>query len=671
MLVTQIRWGIIGPGTIAHNFANGLHEASSGSLTAIASRNQQRRQTFGDAYGIAPDKRFASYEALIADPVIDAIYIATPHTHHAEQAIMAMRGGKSVLCEKPAGVTAAQAIAMTETAAQEKIFFMEAMMYRCHPQIARVIELIRAGTIGEVTHLRSSLGFAATFDPASRLFDRTLAGGAILDVGVYPVSLARLIAGAVQGGQTDDPVSVRAVGRLGQSKVDEEAHALLQFKGGLIAECGVSLNRPLSNDAIITGTKGTIRLVDPWTPGRDAGPSDAIIEISKDDTTQIEKLERKEHLFAFEAEQASQWIAAGRLEAETPAATWADSIGNAQTLDRWRQEIGYRFEATDAAVNRTLPGVLPANPIKIPKKSIEGIDLPMSALIMGCDNRDSFADGAIIWDAWLEAGGNAFDTAFVYGDGLHEKVLGTWLESRGVGDQVIIISKGAHTPYCTPRCIETQLTQSLDRLGVNSVPIYIMHRDNPDVPVGEFVDALNRLHNAGRIGLFGGSNWSTARFDEANAYTHAHNLKPMRILNNNLSLAVMEKPVWDGCMSRPTRPDTLAHLRQNNVIHLSWSSQARGYFLPEDLRNRLPADTGPETCFGSETNAERRRRADQLAQNRGVSAHNIATAWVLAQSFPSFALIGPRSAGEIASTLPGLGIDLTPDEVAWLNLETN
>ena len=182
-----------------------------------------------------------------------------------------------------------------------------------------------------------------------------------------------------------------------------------------------------------------------------------------------------------------------------------------------------------------------------------------------------------------------------------------------------------------------------------------MHRDNLDVPVGEFVDALNRLHEAGKIGIFGGSNWSVARFKEANDYAAKHGLKGLSLLNNNLSLAVMEKPIWDGCVTS-NNAETLGFLRQNNVTHISWSSQARGYFLPAELRDRLPADIGPETCFGSPANAERRSRADELAKKYGVSTHNIATAWVLAQSFPSFAIIGPRSPGEIVSTLPGLGV---------------
>jgi aryl-alcohol dehydrogenase-like predicted oxidoreductase len=212
------------------------------------------------------------------------------------------------------------------------------------------------------------------------------------------------------------------------------------------------------------------------------------------------------------------------------------------------------------------------------------------------------------------------------------------------------------------------LDLSLERLGLDHAPIYVMHRDNPEVPVGEFVDALNVLHAKGRIGIFGGSNWSTQRFAEANAYAAKHGLKPMAVLNNNLSLAVMEKPVWNGCITSNT-PDTLQFLRGNNTAHFSWSSQARGYFLPEALRDRLPADTGPEHCFGSPQNAERRRRAEELAKKHGVSAHNIATAWVLAQSFPSFALVGPRSPGEIASTLPAFGISLTVNDVKWLNLE--
>lgn len=305
---------------------------------------------------------------------------------------------------------------------------------------------------------------------------------------------------------------------------------------------------------------------------------------------------------------------------------------------------------------------------RMPKLALPGVALPVSCFIIGCDNKETAEDGAPVWDHWLEVGGNAFDTAWIYGGGRHEAALGDWIAARGVADSIVVVSKGAHTPNCTPDAIGAQLAQSLERLKLDRVPIYIMHRDNPDVPAGEFVDALNALHARGLIGIFGGSNWSTARFAAANAYASAKGLEPMRILNNNLSLAVMERPVWPGCISA-NNPADLAFLRETGTIHLSWSSQARGYFLPEELRHRLPPDTAPETCFGSEANAERRRRAEELATRLGVSAHNVAAAWVLAQSFPSFALVGPRTSEEIDSTLPALSINLSPQDAIWLNLE--
>jgi aryl-alcohol dehydrogenase-like predicted oxidoreductase len=308
------------------------------------------------------------------------------------------------------------------------------------------------------------------------------------------------------------------------------------------------------------------------------------------------------------------------------------------------------------------------NMTMISHRNLPGVQLPMSQLILGCDNKDSWEEGAPVWDHWLEVGGNAFDTAYVYGGGRHEKALGDWIARRGVADQVVVTVKGAHTPHCTPEAIGRQLAESLDRLQLNYAPIYIMHRDNPDVPVGEFVDALNALNAAGLIGVFGGSNWSVERFHEANQYAGDNHLLPFSVLNNNLSLAVMVKPVWAGCISS-NNPQTLTYLRAGGAAHFSWSSQARGYFLPEELRNRLPEDTRPETCFGGDDNAERRRRAEELAGQRGVSAHNIAAAWVLAQGFPSFALVGPRTVAEIDSSLAAFDVVLTDDEVRWLNLE--
>lgn len=664
----QVRWGIIGPGTIAANFATGLAESEAGVLHAIASRSSDRRAQFGGRFGVDPALRFDTYEALCADPTVDAVYVATPHPFHAASSLMAIRAGKHVAVEKPAGLNAAEVTAMVEAAEQEGVFFMEGFMYLSHPQIARAVELLQGGSLGRVRHVRAVFGFDSPFDPGSRLYSHALAGGGILDVGGYPVSAARVLAGA-QSGTILEPTRVTGVATLGQTGVDEVAYGLMRFDNEVTAEISCAIARSLGETIEVSCDDGSLSFDTPWVPGRNAGPSDATIRLLYHDGREhTETLRDPRMLFAFEAEAASRAILAGAKGLDYPALTPRASIGNAAALDAWRKAVGYETFAETPGVLRRLGGTLPRGLPPMDSVALDGVTRPVDRLILGCDNRDTLAEGAIMWDAWMEAGGTTFDTAFVYGGGRHEAVLGQWIASRGVADTINVIAKGAHSPYCTPRAIGAQLDISLERLGLDSVPIYIMHRDNTDVPVAEFVEAIAELRAKGRIGIWGGSNWSPDRFAEAVAHAIDQGLEPPRILNNNLSLAVMERPVWPGCITSNT-PETLAFLRRDNVVHISWSSQARGYFLPHSFRDRLPRDTGPETCFGSDANAERRRRAEVLARRHGVSAHNVATAWVLAQSFPSLALIGPRSPGEIASTLPALALELTPEDVAWLNLE--
>lgn len=670
MATTPIRWGIIGPGTIAENFATGLSQIETGRLHAIASRSADRRETFGDRHGVAPAKRFGTYAALVEDPEVDAVYVATPHPWHAELGLLALRAGKPVLVEKPAGLNEAEVTVLVEASRQEGVFFMEAFMYRCHPQMARLIDLIVSGRIGKVEHIRASFGFDARAFPQSRVHSYELAGGGIIDVGGYPLTGAALVAGAATGHRYAAPESLRATGRLGATGVDEISHATALFPGGITAELSCAICRVMDNTLRVDGTEGNIVLTNPWIPGRNAGPSDATIRITTSRGVEDEVIRHPWQLFAFEADVASRAIAGGLTEPPSPCVSHAESLATAAALDTWRREVGYRTFAEAPGVVRRLVGTLPRGLPEMPRRAIEGVDLPVSQFVMGCDNRNTPAEGAVIWDAWMDAGGNAFDTAFVYGGGLHEEVLGQWIASRGVADEIVVVVKGGVTPYCTPNAIEAQLDVSLGRLGLDRAPIYIMHRDNPDVPVDEFVDLFDRLNRAGRVGIWGGSNWTTERFGAAQAAARKSGKPGPRILNNNLSLAVMERPVWFGCISSNDQA-SLAFLADNDVVHLSWSSQARGYFLPESLRHRLPVETAPESCFGSARNAERRRRAEALARTRGAEANHVAAAWVLAQRFPSFALIGPRSPGELASTLPALSLVLSPEECAWLNLETD
>jgi len=313
---------------------------------------------------------------------------------------------------------------------------------------------------------------------------------------------------------------------------------------------------------------------------------------------------------------------------------------------------------------------------------IKGLDKKMSKLILGNDNQTEYDSAAELWDHWMQVGGNAFDNAHIYGGGLMEKILGKWHTKRNNRESLVIIAKGAHTPNCNPRSISDQLTESLERLKIDRADIYIMHRDNIDVPVDEFIDVLNKEKEKGRITIFGGSNWTLNRFRDANIWANKNNKQPMSILNNNLSLSKMIQPLWDGCISSNDE-NILKYLEETQTAHLSWSSQGRGYFLPpeicqaiedeittDELSWRKPGEhsSGPLSCFDSEDNRERRKRANDFADELDVTAQNIAGAWPLNQSFPSFALIGPRKIEEIDTSLPSLDISMTKEKTNWLNL---
>ena len=313
---------------------------------------------------------------------------------------------------------------------------------------------------------------------------------------------------------------------------------------------------------------------------------------------------------------------------------------------------------------------------------IQGLDKKISKLIMGNDNQTDFDEAAKLWDHWIEVGGNAFDNAHIYGDGSMEALLGKWHRKRENLNELVIIAKGAHTPNCDPKGLSQQLTESLDRLQMESADIYIMHRDNLEIPVDEFVDVLNEEKNKGRIKIFGGSNWTLERFNEANEWAEENNKTKLSILNNNLALCKMINPLWDGCISS-NNDEILAYLEQTKTAHLSWSSQGRGYFLSDDITQKIedkitsdesswrkPGEhsSGPLSCFDSSENRERKKRVFELALKKGVESQNIAGAWPVHMKFPSFALIGPRVVEELDSSLKNLEVELTEEEVNWLNL---
>lgn len=661
----KVHWGIIGPGGIAKAFAGGVAHSQTGELVAIATRDPNRPGLANDF----PEARIlAGYDAILADPEVEAIYIATPHPFHAQWAIRAAEAGKHVLVEKPMGMTAFEADAMMHAARRARTFLGEAFMYRFHPQTLKLVELVKSGAIGEVRLIRSSFGFAMPkFMPEHRLYANDLGGGAILDVGGYPVSMARLIAGAASGEPWVDPVKVVGTAYLGAEGTDEWASAILTFANGIVADLSGSISLQQDNVLRIFGTAGRIEVKDFWfASGRQGGTGHIEIIPRQGEPSVVEVVEPR-WLYAFEVDAADEAIRGGRQEFAWPGMSWAESRGTLRVLDKWRAAAGLEYNLEKApARTTTLAGrPLASDGVAVPKRIIPGLAKPASIVALGFEDFRTFSSGSILLDAFWEAGGNLFDTAYVYGGGYTEKLLGEWLRSRDVRDEALIIGKGAHTPLCYPDQIGKQLAVSLERLGTDHVDAYFMHRDNPDVPVGEFVDAMDAEARAGRIrGPFGGSNWTRERMDEAIAYAKRTGKQAPAALSDNFALADMLEPLWVGCVAA-NGPEWKDWLVARQIPNFSWSSQARGFFTDRAGRDKRDNRELVRTWY-SEKNFARRDRAFDLAQRLGKTPIQIALAYVLAQPFPSIPLIGPRTLDELESSVQAFDIRLTPDDIAWL-----
>jgi len=661
----QLGWGILGTGRIAGIFATGVARSQHGRLAAVGSRTQANADRFAGEFGVP--KAHGSYDALLADPDVTAVYIATPHPQHVEWAVRAAEAGKHILCEKPIGLNHAEAMVIAAAAQEHGVLLMEAFMYRSHPQTAKVLEIVRSGVLGEIKHVQATLGFFAPFDAKARLWANELGGGGIMDVGCYPVSLARLIAGVISNQPFLNPIEVAGVAKLHpQSGVDEVASATLKFANGLVAQVSCSVGVSQDSSARIYGTKGMVHVPSPWiVPSEGA---DALIHVTVDGQTETINACTPENLYGIEADAVAKALAAGQHE--VAAMTVADTLGNMATLDRWRDAVGLVYDQEKA---ENFSHTHSRRPLRqrttglIPSGLIDGLGKPVSRLIMGCDNQVTLAHGAAMWDDYFERGGTTFDTAYVYGGGLQETLFGWWMQHRGNREQVTLIAKGGHTPFCNPTDMARELTESLGRLQTDYADIYMLHRDNLDIPVGHFVEALNAEVKAGRIRIFGGSNWSLKRVAAANRYAQRKGLQGFSMVSNNFSLASMVNPVWDGCISC-SEVESRRWLKKHQLPVLAWSSQARGFFTDR---------AGPEKrddeqlvrCWYSDENFERRERAMGLAKKKGTTPIAIAAAYVLTQPFPTFALIGPRFSSETVSSLPCLGVTLSPKEIAWLNLE--
>ncbi|MFB8377546.1 aldo/keto reductase [Paenibacillus taichungensis] len=302
---------------------------------------------------------------------------------------------------------------------------------------------------------------------------------------------------------------------------------------------------------------------------------------------------------------------------------------------------------------------------------IAGAGKPISRLIKGTDYfyHDSYEKAATNMDAFLAIGGNTVDSAHIYCGGQSEEVLGRYMQERGNRNEIVILTKGAHHDQNGPRvnadAIRSDLLTSLERLQTEHVELYALHRDDPNIPVGAILEALNEHIESGKIGAIGASNWTWQRLEEANSYAAANGLKGFTFSSPNLSLAKANEPFWAGCVSADE--ETLAWHERTKLPLLSWSSQARGFFTGR-FTPEVRDNEDLVRVFYSDGNWERLHRAEQLAESKKTSPIQIALAYVLNQPFPTCALIGAQNQAELLSCDEGSRITLSPEEIAWLDL---
>ena len=323
--MTKTRWGILGTGNIASQFARVLAVLDDAELVAVGSRTAKSAEVFGEQFAVP--HRHTSYAALASDPEVDAIYVATPHPLHMENTLLGLEAGKAVLCEKPFAINAGQAEAMIATARRRGVFLMEAMWTRFLPHMVRLRELLAQGAIGELRMLQADFGFRTSFNPQSRLFDPALGGGALLDVGIYPVSLASMLFGA--------PERVTGMAHLGATGVDEQSAMIFGYAGGQLAVISQAIRTNSPHEALLLGTAGKIRVHTSWWK---ASTMTLSIEGRPDELIDVPATGNG---YNYEAAEVGRCLHEGRTESEVMPLD--ETLAIMRTLDQVRAQWGLRY----------------------------------------------------------------------------------------------------------------------------------------------------------------------------------------------------------------------------------------------------------------------------------------------------------------------------------------
>jgi predicted dehydrogenase len=317
-------WGILGTGRISRTFAEALAVIPEAELVAVGSRSKGAAADFAAKYKIP--RAHETYEALANDPGIEAIYIGTPHPFHCDNTILCLEAGKAVLVEKPFAINQREARRMIETAVRTKRFLMEAMWTHFLPAVARGFELVDRGAIGELLMVHADFGFRAPFDPHGRLFDPALGGGSLLDVGVYPVSLATRLFG--------EPIRIESSAVLGKTGVDEQAAMMLEYPGGKQALLSSAVRTETGHGAVLSGSEGRIRIEPQFWRGQR-------LVVSSGGKEETIDLPFEGNGYPHQAREVMRCLAGGALE--SPRMSHEFSLRVMRTLDRIRAPWGLRY----------------------------------------------------------------------------------------------------------------------------------------------------------------------------------------------------------------------------------------------------------------------------------------------------------------------------------------
>lgn len=319
------RWGIVGPGNIAHKFAKGLKALEDAKLYAVVSRSQDKADAFGAEYDV--EKCYGDMEGFLADDLIDAVYIATPHPFHKDYAMRCMDAGMAVLCEKPVAMNNNELSEMIECAIRNDVFFMEAVWTRFLPLIVRLRELLSQNIIGEVKRVVADFAFS-NGGKKGRLYEPALGGGGLLDVGIYVINFTTMVLG-------NKPSKVVSIPFMGQTGVDERAGMILGYENGVMANlyCGVSAQ--MKNDAVIYGEKGYITIHEFWQAQK------MVITYFDEAEDEVIELDHRINGYSYEAEAVQECMAKGLKESDTMPLD--DSVAVMQIMDDLRKDWGLKY----------------------------------------------------------------------------------------------------------------------------------------------------------------------------------------------------------------------------------------------------------------------------------------------------------------------------------------